>query len=62
MGCSASVAVTIDATDVRKPADVACGKCGEVTYLDAGKETSRCFNWLGGGQSGGDGDARRLDG
>jgi hypothetical protein len=44
MGCSASVPVTIDATDVRKPADVACGKCGEVTYLDTGKETARCFN------------------
>ena len=60
MGCSASVAVTIDATDVRKPADVACGKCGEVTYLDAGKETARCFNCKADKVTRADTDATRM--
>jgi len=44
MGCSASKKVTKDTVlHAGRPAEVACAACGSVNYLDAGKESVRCF-------------------
>jgi hypothetical protein len=44
MGCSAGKDASKDTVlDAGRPAEVACAACGSVNYLDAGKESARCF-------------------
>jgi hypothetical protein len=43
MGCSASKVTKDTVLHAGRPAEVACAACGSVNYLDAGKESVRCF-------------------